>query len=237
MCGMKYSYSLHIIGVAGTLALLAGCTAPNSEQGVLGNTRFTYQCVADTDPYCTESLGGLPDIALGSRFSFQSERGRRVLSASDGIIQDPETGYLAAVSEGWSTVMSKSGAVPSTIDDLVYVRVGVPVRVRIFFDRHYLFGDSYGEVPTDEDGTNGGIKISSGRTEFRAFLVDKDDQMLAGALPVKWTIADPVILQFDESAHPTTNNVVELKSRSIGSTRVTVRIGTLEASFSVEVTS
>jgi hypothetical protein len=224
-----------VIGCNDKAASTPDAQPPPQQKGDLGAATFTYQCGPDSDPQCnvdselapiaTDSQ--FPTLALGSTFVLQAQRagdagtGALVVTpVSTGFIDADATGKLmTAKRAGITTVLATSGA--DTVD-LTTVVITAPDHVKLL-QGSPTGSFKNGSVVVGPNGVTAQANVQY-TFKFRAFAVDKNDTVLAGALPCNWTTSDATIASITS---PPQANIVTVVSGKAGTATITNTIGAL----------
>lgn len=228
-------------------ALFLGCddsAGTPSVKGTLGNLSFAYRCVVDSDPQCDPKSevapkvenASFPAIAVGSRFGIDTtdEKAGNLTSAvvpgSDFFDFEDQSGAFVAVRAGFGTVVATRST--GEVVDLGYLRFDDPARLRILQSAEVGNFES-GTIEIDPGGVSGSVKTSTFFT-FRVVAENEAGEILAGAFPVKWTNSDSTVAVFHQS-DPDKDNIIQLESKSAGTSTISVTFGKLTSSFDLEV--
>lgn len=230
------------------LGLVVGCKDPESSDGsvagTLGRSRFFYTCVAASDPQCDErsnlapNVDGLsfPPVAVGARFRIGEESDfgtgvTRVRPLGDFFDYEEASQAFVAVRAGVGGVVSES--VNDEVVDFAQIELATPTRLKLLFATEVGNFQS-GAVTIEPGGVRGGVKATT-FYDVRVFPVDDKDRPLAGAFPIEWSTSAPATLKFRDP-NRLSDNVVSLETGVPGRATLSVKVGTLTASFEVEVT-
>jgi hypothetical protein len=231
------------------LAMMAACAdkapttqPPPTQQGDLGAATFTYNCGPDSDPQCNvdselapiAASSQFPTLAAGSTFTLTAALADggaplKVVPVSTSFLDKDVTGNLqTAKRAGVTTVLADQS---STLVDLTTVVIGQPDHIKVLQGTPQASFKS-GSITI---GTGGVTTTSTGTYtfHFRAFMVDKSDNILAGAFPCNWTSSDTTIATVTTDTKSNISSVVS--QMKAGSTTVTVSLGTMTANILITV--
>ena len=198
-----------------------------SVSGELGNGKFVYHCLSETDAACLadpEDPGDLV-IAQGGRFDirFEVDSGPlpQVISAVPTAIR-ARSGGFEALKPGFAAMLAVNGN--SEVLDMVHPRVARidQVRVRLLDDEYDQAVPAVGE-----------LELEAGQTlEFVAIPRDESNVELAGGLDYGWASGDEEVLSVRS---PGEANRVILEGLEVGDTTLQVVAGEAEFELSVSV--
>jgi hypothetical protein len=215
---------------------LAACSLPNpGKDGELGNDRFIYECVDETDWACDDGeLEGMPTIALGARFALRTEANYTTpVSLTSRIVDVSEvsTPEFEAVEEGWAALASQRRE--DDIVDVLHVKVERPGGVELSVSEPYT--QTYPEGPPRAWDPLGDALVTAESVDLRVRLTSADGQLLAGSLPTRWTVEPEGVVDVTPSSG---DNVVGLRVLGPGIAQVTATIGDMwSATVSVDASA
>ena len=244
-------------GTLGLLLLLAACDntttnnapdaqPPPTQQGDLGYATFTYNCGGSSDPQCNvdsdlapvAASSQFPTLAAGSVFdltakvSASADAGAgtvlTVVPVSTSFLDKDMTGTMqTAKRPGVSTVLAEEGG---NIVDLTSVVIGTPDHIKI------LQATPTGSFQSGSITIGpGGVTATSTAVftfKFRAFVVDKNENLLAGAFACNWVSSDSTIANLTSDPK---SNIATVVSGNKGTATVTVTLGTFTANVTITV--
>lgn len=209
--------------------LLVTCLEPGS-QGDLGQGRFVYECIDETDSYCNPSSFDwsepIPEaIATGASFVVEFQRdglysATQVFSASPAMLKQQDDGFVALLPGRVAILARENGKVVDfyhlLIEDPTQVKVDLVSDSRVLQEWIQFLDLQPGE-----------------RVQLRASLLGGSGT-LAGAVDCQWIIEDDAVASFEPSSG---NRSTELLAVGPGTTECRVIMGTTSARFTLTVAS
>lgn len=217
--------------------LVAGCSLGGpGQQGDLGNDRFQYACVVDSDSMCDDQPGsfqqepiyGLPVIALGATFGLDTDGVTTEARSINDFVDERGTDTnglreLVATKPGWAAVAS------FTFDgqpvDVVHVLVVDPTAAILFVR------PTAGSEWAESKGTPSKI-VGSHPLDVRIAPADANGNLLAGGLQVSWTATPSGIVDISP---PATDNVVHVSRIKDGDVTLTAKLGAFTTNLDISV--
>lgn len=214
--------------------LLAACSFGNGpgKRGELGNDRFFYECVVETDAMCDgtdlelEPLYGMPRIALGSKFGIDTEGiTTEARAVNDRVTEEQSLDGIRAFTaevEGWTSIMSRTYDEEAV--DIIHVLVMPVAKVEL---------SQRGGSSEDWKTASDSLTIEDDR-DLRVAPYDFEDNALAGGLDIKWSAEPEGIVDISPASG---NNVVTVKPIKNGTVALSAKVGadqTVNISLTVE---
>jgi len=221
---------------------LAGCDTRGSptEQGELSDGTFHYVCTGTSDSICdegTELPVGFPSVALDAEFT------ATYTPSSSRSDPEPNTPpYLDTVAPERVEIVGDIYAEPPTLhthitgftalvirDDLealdfLHVEVKPADSLEVFRVGSGSASGSIGSIDFTITGT-----ISD---KLRVTMKAKDGSLLAGSLLCAWSSSDPGVVEITSAP---TDNFISIRTKSAGTTTMTVTLGDLTTEFPIKV--
>jgi hypothetical protein len=240
--------SIVMMALALSLAITAvGCEdkggSAAARGGQLGAATFTYVCGKGEDPQCnTDSelaqpgeFSTFPRIAVGAAFGLGIKPKERQFDNDSLKLDFSET--LFEVDEAKTNFKGKSPGVMSILAnynsetlDLTWLEVVKADHIKLIQGTpDGKFKD--GSIKIGPDGVAGQANVQF-TFKFRAVAADKDDKLLAGALPCMWTTSDAAIANITS---PPTANIVTVVSGNPGTATVHVTLGDMQGDITLKV--
>ncbi|MFP6685093.1 MAG: hypothetical protein VB934_10280 [Polyangiaceae bacterium] len=232
--------------------LTGACTKSEETGGLRGELdagTFFYHCHTNADAQCDtdakvsaadEVTGAFPPIAVGSLFGieFEVDEGfgpADVVAASDDFLVATD-GAFEAIKPGIVALVTRAAA--SRAIDLVHINLFEADGLRI--SRGSTTTESVKDIEAgakiDISGSdieidlNATVEVTT-TTFLRAAPVTADGRVLAGSFETMWTSSDEDAVRIATSP---TNNVVEIDSTPGTSATITVTMGELSATITID---
>jgi hypothetical protein len=214
-----------LLAVVGLTLLAPGCEDEEDwdprERGDLGNGRFVYECLNETDSACTDGGAAvLPlAVAVGGRFDmlFDVSSGPQpmVIAPAGDFVRRVDRGFQVQ-REGEFALLAVNGN--SEVIDLKHLRAAQTAEVRV------QIGE---QLPVAR------LALAEGQTvSLLAVPFDRQGVRLGGALAYAWRSSDESLLSFESISQL---NRVRVRGHRAGTTTLVVEVAGTPFSVAVQV--
>jgi hypothetical protein len=254
-----HSYSLWLkflvppaIGVVTAGCLPIGTGGDKPKPGSLGNAVFAYECNdADSkgDPYCdlVADTSLFPKVAVGARFVISAEtkdndslESSTLLSASNDRIKSEGGDFWTALEPGVTSIITTGDNDPSVRSSggkpkelyLDYIDVDVEPATGIALTQ--ITVGNLGNVTGTIGDVKGTFTFGVESTYLRAQPIDDAKEPVAGTLPdpYVWKSSNPNVVSVTMGV---SDHIVSITPMASGSSTLTVTVGQLSSSLTMEV--